>query len=276
MFGMFKRTTVPTDLSKITIEHIKVIMKEEEPAEVGAILRRAAQAGSRDAAVMVSTLCISVRDKGNANQKVHDDFVFFTELAAKLGDEGSQWNIAKFYVSASQDADGQMNAEGYEKLKKAEFWYKKAAAQGFAPASKSLADMKPLFDWAHQAFGDQDELPVSEVQAFGHKCAHDVCTAIDDMAVIRQLVREDIEGASLGNETAKAFARSCGISREEYTGALSNSRPEVDGPEGAKTYLDSKALSFAPDMAKVAEFRLAATDYIMKYHSLGKYAKVVG
>ena len=74
-----------------------------------------------------------------------------------------------------------------------------------------------------------------------------------------------------GNEEAKSFARSSGISASQYTGALNKSRPEVDGPKGVKTYLDEMALRYYPDQAKVAEFRLAATDYIMRHHQIGKY-----
>jgi len=130
-------------------------MKENDPAQAGAILRRAAHAGSRDAAVAISTMCASLKNQGHTHQNIEDDFVFFTQLAAELGDENSQWNIAKYYVSESMTSDGQMNLEGYEKLKKAEYWYKKAAAKGFAPARETLAEMKPTFDWAHQTFGDQ-------------------------------------------------------------------------------------------------------------------------
>lgn len=107
----------------------------------------------------------------------------------------------------------------------------------------------------------------------GCKCAQSICAAIDDTEVIMQLVLEDIEGASMGNDKAKAFARSSGISPSLYKGALENSRPEVDGPKGAKTFLDETALSYLPDLERVADFRLAATDYIMKHHRLGKYAK---
>lgn len=107
----------------------------------------------------------------------------------------------------------------------------------------------------------------------GRKCAQSICAAIDDMEIIMQLILEDIEGASMGNEKAKSFARSSGISSSQYRGALQNSRPEVDGPRGVKTFLDEAALKYLPDLDRVTDFRLAATDYIMQHHRLGKYAK---
>lgn len=107
----------------------------------------------------------------------------------------------------------------------------------------------------------------------GRQCAHSVCTAVDDIDVIVQLILEDIEGASMGNDKAKAFARTSGIAPSQYTGALNNSRPEVDGPKGVKTFLDEMAMQYYPNLERVADFRLAATDYIMQFHGLGKYAK---
>lgn len=93
------------------------------------------------------------------------------------------------------------------------------------------------------------------------------------MDVIMQLVLEDLEGASMGNEKAKEFARTSGISPQQYKGALDNSRPEVDGPKGVKTFLDEAALVYFPDNQLMAEFRLAATDYIMRHHRIGKYGR---
>lgn len=116
-------------------------------------------------------------------------------------------------------------------------------------------------------------LGMSQAIKHGEKCAQSICDAVVDKDVIMQMVLEDIEGASMGNDKAKEFARSSGISPKQYKGALNNSRPEVDGPKGVKTFLDEVALQYLPDLEKVAEFRLAATDYIMRFHSIGKYAE---
>lgn len=118
----------------------------------------------------------------------------------------------------------------------------------------------------------QEEKKQSEPVLHGQRCAKEICDAVNDYDVIFQLVLEDIEGASMGNEDAKAFARLSGISPSQYAGSLNNSRPEVDGPNGVKTYLDEMALRYYPDLEKVVEFRLAATDYIMRHHKIGKYA----
>lgn len=107
----------------------------------------------------------------------------------------------------------------------------------------------------------------------GQKCAKSICDAVDDMDVIMQLILEDLEGASMGNDKARAFAKTSGVPADKYRGALENSRVEVDGPKGVKTFLDQVALGYYPDSELMAEFRLAATDYIMKHHRIGKYSK---
>ena len=77
----------------------------------------------------------------------------------------------------------------------------------------------------------------------------------------------------MGNEKAQAFAKSSGIPSGQYKGSLENSRPEVDGPKGVKTFLDHVAMENFPDTQLMAEFRLAATDHIMKHHGIGKYSR---
>ena len=107
----------------------------------------------------------------------------------------------------------------------------------------------------------------------GQKCAKSICESIDDMGIVMQLVLEDIEGASMGNDKAKFFAKESGIPPSQYRGALNNSRPEVDGPKGVKTFLDEAALQYYPDSNKMADFRLAATEYIMRHYGIGKFAR---
>gem|GEM_PF-2965345 len=127
--------------------------------------------------------------------------------------------------------------------------------------------------WKFWKRGKEQVVSLSPATLKGHKCGHDICVNEKNIEIIYQLVLEDIEGASMGNETSKAFARNSGILPEQYKGALNNSRPEVDGPRGVKTYLDKIAMGMMSKRDEMVEFRLAATDYIMKYHGQGKYSK---
>lgn len=81
-------------------------------------------------------------------------FLRYTEMAAKLGDSGSQFNLGKHYLSLCKLNDGEMSLEMYEALKKAEHWYQLAAAQGLPVAVSSLNNLQELLAWAHEAFSD--------------------------------------------------------------------------------------------------------------------------
>ena len=281
MFGFFKKSRIPSDLSKLTMKDIESLLKSNDSKEANLIIRRAADLGSVDSAVFISSVMMLEIDKkgaSNTPKNIIDDFVLFSEIAAKKGDETTQFNLAKYYVSQSMKPDGGMDLEGYKFLKRAEHWYKKSCEKGFEPSAEALKRLQELFDWAHETFGtDEDSLEddgenLSEVEIFGRKCARSICEQNNSLEIIRQLVLEDIEGASMGNAKAKAFAQSSGFSSKEYIGALKNSIPEVDGPEGIKTYLDEMAMKWMPDINKVADCRLAATDYIMRAYQLGKYS----
>lgn len=155
MFEMFKKDRIPSDLSKIETKHIDILVKSESPAEVGELLRKAAIAGSGDAAAFMSQLLSRVIDlKGDeVGAKTLNDYLFFTELAAKYGCAVSQANLAKHYLKETMGPDRNMDVSGYDNLKKVEYWLGKAAAQGFKPAIKLLVDLDELFQWGKQAFG---------------------------------------------------------------------------------------------------------------------------
>jgi len=163
-FKIFKKDKIPSDLSKIETKHINILVKSESPTEVGELLRKAAIAGSGDAAAFMSQILSNVIDlKGNeVGVKILNDYLFFTELAAKSGCEVSQANLAKHYLKEAVDPDGNMDEAGYEKLKNVEYWLKKAAAQGFKPSIRLLVELDELFQWGRQAF-DKSAFDPSEI-----------------------------------------------------------------------------------------------------------------
>jgi hypothetical protein len=55
----------------------------------------------------------------------------YTRLAAEQGDLRSQFNLATLYFDAVE-SHGELSARDEELIKKAKFWHRKAAAQGFA------------------------------------------------------------------------------------------------------------------------------------------------
>ncbi|MFC3459495.1 hypothetical protein [Massilia haematophila] len=121
----------------------------------------------------------------------------------------------------------------------------------------------------------------TKVQEFVEKVGLDAATEhfakmvlenLKDASLMRQLILEEIEGASIGNETAKSFARNSGFKPEDYKGALNRSHPEIDGPNGAKTFLDDITMQLMPDRDLMVRFRLMIDDKLLKKTRLGKYA----
>ncbi|MCB1659451.1 MAG: hypothetical protein KDI39_14625, partial [Pseudomonadales bacterium] len=54
-----------------------------------------------------------------------------------------------------------------------------------------------------------------------------------------QFILQELDAASLGNSTAIQFVESSGISQNEYSGALDNSTPDIDGPQQFLTVLSN-------------------------------------
>lgn len=87
-----------------------------------------------------------------------------------------------------------------------------------------------------------------------------------------QFILEELDGASRGNTASKRFAESSGILPAQYTGALSKSVSEIDGPDGPQQLLLRLSLQLSSDRDLMAEFRCKVDDKIMKRFNLGKYS----
>lgn len=87
-----------------------------------------------------------------------------------------------------------------------------------------------------------------------------------------QFVLEEVEAASKGNDKAIRFARTCGVSPQNYEGSLKNSRPEVDGPDGPQQLVLFLCMELQPNIDLVVDFRIKILENIMQHFSIGKYA----
>ena len=86
-----------------------------------------------------------------------------------------------------------------------------------------------------------------------------------------QFVLEEIEAASQGNDTAISFARNSGISPKEYKGAMRNSRPDVDGPDGPQQFILALCMQLQSNVDLVVDLRTKIVDNVMRTLSFGKY-----
>lgn len=92
--------------------------------------------------------------------------------------------------------------------------------------------------------------------------------------IAHQFILEEVEGASTGNSASQRFASNSGIHPEEYKGAMKNSIPEVDGPEGPQQVLLALSLQLANNPSLMAEFRCKIDEKIMKKFGLGKHGQI--
>lgn len=83
----------------------------------------------------------------------------------------------------------------------------------------------------------------------------------------------ELDGASMGNEKAKRFAKESGIPESEYKGQHKFEHPLIDGPNGAKTIIDTACLGMIDQQDLVVEFRLMTLDKLMRQVEVGKYDK---
>lgn len=100
-----------------------------------------------------------------------------------------------------------------------------------------------------------------------------VARKLTSREIAYQFILEEIEGASMGNSASKRFASNSGFHPEEYRGALNNSIPEVDGPDGPQQLLLALSLQLANNQELMAEFRCRIDEKIMQRFGLGKYGQ---
>lgn len=94
-------------------------------------------------------------------------------------------------------------------------------------------------------------------------CAGVVSKKIPTLGIFRQFILEELDAAQHGNAEAKAFVRSTGIPSSEYDGAMSRSRPEVDGSDGPQQTLVRICMQLGDDAERVARFRIAVVQSLM-------------
>jgi hypothetical protein len=86
-----------------------------------------------------------------------------------------------------------------------------------------------------------------------------------------QFILQELDAASLGNATAIQFVESSGISQNEYSGALENSTPDIDGPNGPQQFLTVLSNDLSNNLELMVEFRCKIVEKVMKKFEIGKY-----
>jgi TPR repeat protein len=143
MFGLFgknENNNPPNNISEA-----KRLIGKLGQAESSKIIRAGALSGNVFCQVFFSQLGLSIpMDKRTSEMQA--DLEKFTELAARSGDAGSQYNLAKLYMN-KLDANAQyLDNTDIQNIKNAKFWHGEAAKQGLAEARVSLKNLE-VFDF---------------------------------------------------------------------------------------------------------------------------------
>lgn len=123
----------------------------------------------------------------------------------------------------------------------------------------------------NDAYNPLADHSLSEEQQRGASCAQYLCRTVDDVDIFWQVVLQDLDGATMGNASAHAFALSSGIEPALYRGALTRTGADSEDVDSIRSVLDALAFEYVRDSDKVARCRLASTDYIMRHFGFGKY-----
>lgn len=103
------------------------------------------------------------------------------------------------------------------------------------------------------------------------RVAEIVAAKIPNRDIAYRFILEELDGASMGNDASKIYANNSGISPSEYKGALSNSIPEVDGPDGPQQLLAGMSMHLAGNQKLMGQFRCKVGEKIMKRFGFGRY-----
>lgn len=144
MSALVKKTKAQESLEIRTEADIERLMRDQGLDEGGRTMRKLAHEGNLMCQIALSQFALMMLAK-HENEQLRQDCETFTKLAAEQGDPSSQFNLAKIYFDAVDGSDGYLYDHDFELIKKAKFWHRKAAAQGFQDSIKQLKELESAF-----------------------------------------------------------------------------------------------------------------------------------
>ena len=143
MFGIFGGK--PKDGPPNSVGEAKKLIERLGQARGGEIIRDGALSGNVFCQIFLSQAGLFIPAE-RRNDKIQHDLEVFTEMAAKSGDAGSQFNLGKLYMAKIDAGAEYLDHDDIENIKKAKHWYGLAARQGLREAEDSLKNLD-VFDF---------------------------------------------------------------------------------------------------------------------------------
>ena len=144
MSALVKKTKAHESFEIRTEADIEKLIRDQGLDEGGRTMRKLARDGNLMCQIALSQFALMTLAK-NEDEQLRQDCETFTKLAAEQGDPSSQFNLAKLYYDAVDGADGYLYDHDFELIKKAKFWHRKAAAQGFQDSIEQLEELESAF-----------------------------------------------------------------------------------------------------------------------------------
>ena len=143
MFGIFGGK--PKDGPPNSVGEAKKLIERLGQARGGEIIRTGALSGNVFCQIFLSQAALFIPVE-RRTAKIQHDLEIFTEMAAKSGDAGSQFNLGKLYMAKIDAASEYLDHDDIENIKNAKNWYGMAAKQGLREAKESLKNIE-VFDF---------------------------------------------------------------------------------------------------------------------------------
>lgn len=222
----------------------------------------------------------------------------FGELAAKSGVAREAINLpltaVKLCGILMSKGDEKSIAEFHSKVAFAHEWHVRNSSDAMLTAAQRLNAAEQAKNLSDAFAGDdeenenenedededKDEEPefflAARIEAEGldkvsDEVAHEMFRKMSGTGCMFEFVLAELDGASMGNEKSKRFARESGISAQEYKGAHLIEHPLIDGPDGAKTLMDAASLGLSDNPQLMVDFRLEVLDKVMRKIEVGRY-----
>lgn len=139
MFGIFGGKS--KDGPPNSVGEAKKLIERLGQARGGEIIREGALSGNVFCQIFLSQAALFIPAE-RRSAKIQHDLEIFTELAAKSGDAGSQFNLGKLYMAKIDAGAEYLDDDDVDNIKKAKHWYALAANQGLREAKESLKNLE--------------------------------------------------------------------------------------------------------------------------------------
>ncbi|MBY5708869.1 hypothetical protein [Rhizobium leguminosarum] len=141
MFSIFGKRENDNPKPPQNFEELQELIKLLGKEVAGKLIRSGAMSGNVFCQVLLSQGGLSISPE-NKNSEIQRDIELFTEMAAKSGDAGSQFNLGKLHLEKVDAEAEYLNHSDIVNIKKAKYWFGMAASQGMSQAREMLKQLE--------------------------------------------------------------------------------------------------------------------------------------